>query len=310
MPRQVIRALVATALLGLLVPATAHAAAARLRIADVTVTEGDAGVVVAKFKVSLSRKAPAKITVKYATANQTALAGSDYTAKRGTLVFKKGQKAKAIVIQIHGEAADEPDETFLVRLSKPTRARIADKNGLGKILDNDAPATGSGGSAPPLPRLSVNGTTVTEGNTGAPTAVFTVHLSAPSSLPVSTSYATADGTASAGSDYQAKSGTLTFAPGETTKEITVPITEDELDEENERFAVALADPVNATIQSIPRGDVDIVVAHQFSQDLSLLIGNGDATFQPPVEYEFGRPPGPVALGDVNNDGKPDLAVAD
>src|SRR5262245_36465460 len=70
------------------------------------------------------------------------------------------------------------------------------------------------------PSLSITEVPVTEGNVGTVNATFTVSLSAPSSETVSVIYATADGSATAGSDYQAQTGTLIFAPGETTKTIT------------------------------------------------------------------------------------------
>ncbi|HEY1379633.1 MAG TPA: Calx-beta domain-containing protein [Gemmataceae bacterium] len=98
------------------------------------------------------------------------------------------------------------------------------------------------------PSISVtDAPAVTEGNTGTRTATFTVTLSAPSTQPVTVAYATGNGTATAGGDYQAASGTLTFAPGETTKTITVPVLGDRLGEANETFVVNLSSPTNAII---------------------------------------------------------------
>src|SRR5204863_5816284 len=88
---------------------------------------------------------------------------------------------------------------------------------------------------------------VTEGNTGTTNAVFTVTLSAASSQTVTVDFATADGTATAGSDYVANSGTLTFNSGDITKTITVVVNGDTLNETNETFFVNLSNAVNATI---------------------------------------------------------------
>ncbi len=95
--------------------------------------------------------------------------------------------------------------------------------------------------------LKINDVTVTEGNTGTRPATFTITLSAASNQPVTVAYATANGTATAGSDYQAASGTLTFAPGETSKTVTVLVNGDRLAEPNETFFVNLNSPTNATI---------------------------------------------------------------
>jgi hypothetical protein len=100
---------------------------------------------------------------------------------------------------------------------------------------------------PPPPALRINDVSVVEGNTGAAAATFTVTLSVASAEPVTVAYATADGSATAGSDYQAASGTLTFAPGETVKTITVLVNGDPLDEPTETFFVNLSSPTNATI---------------------------------------------------------------
>jgi probable HAF family extracellular repeat protein len=100
---------------------------------------------------------------------------------------------------------------------------------------------------PPPPTLTINNASVIEGNSGTANAVFTVTLSAVSTVPVTVTYATADGTATAGSDYQAASGTLTFAPGETTKTIIVPVNGDRLGESNETFFVNPSGATNATL---------------------------------------------------------------
>jgi hypothetical protein len=96
-------------------------------------------------------------------------------------------------------------------------------------------------------RLQIGDVTVTEGNTGTTSATFTVTLSAASSQMITVAYATGDGSATAGSDYQAASSTLTFAPGETTKTITVPVIGDRSGEPNEMLVVNLSSPTNATV---------------------------------------------------------------
>src|SRR5439155_9316068 len=100
----------------------------------------------------------------------------------------------------------------------------------------------------PLPKtlLTINNVTVTANNTGTVTAVFTVSLSAPSNLPVTVTYATADGTATAGgNDYVPIFATLTFAPGQTTQTITVVVNPDMNKDADETFFVDLSGAVNA-----------------------------------------------------------------
>jgi hypothetical protein len=88
---------------------------------------------------------------------------------------------------------------------------------------------------------------VTEGNAGTTNATFTVTLSAASTQVITVNFATANGTAVAPGDYTAASGTLTFAAGETSKTIIVPVVGDLLDEANETFLVNLSSAANAVI---------------------------------------------------------------
>ncbi|HXG10778.1 MAG TPA: Calx-beta domain-containing protein, partial [Gemmataceae bacterium] len=183
-----------------------------LSISDVTVTEGDSGQVQAVFTVSLSAPSGRSITVNYATQDGTAQAGTDYSAVTASLFFGAGQTSQTITVPVLGDTLDEDDETFFVNLSNPFRAILADGQGQGTIIDND-----------PEPSLTIGEVTVTEGDSSAVQAVFTVSLDAPSGRTVTVAFATENGTAQAGSDYNATSGTLTFSAGQTSQTITVPI---------------------------------------------------------------------------------------
>jgi ELWxxDGT repeat protein len=110
-------------------------------------------------------------------------------------------------------------------------------------------ATGIELWALPLPpRMGISDARVVEGDSGTVTARFTVTLSSPATQSVSVDYATANGTATAGSDYDAVSGTLTFAPGETAKNVDVPVHGDTTSEGNETFSVTLRNAAGASIE--------------------------------------------------------------
>jgi hypothetical protein len=102
-------------------------------------------------------------------------------------------------------------------------------------------------SAAAAPSMSVNDASVTEGDSGSKNATFTVSLSAASATPVTVDYATADGSATAPDDYATAVGTLTFAPGEVSKQVTVAVAGDTLDEPHETFSLELSNPSGATL---------------------------------------------------------------
>jgi hypothetical protein len=110
-------------------------------ITDVSVTEGNAGTTVnATFTVTLSWAPATQVTMSYATANGTAIAPADYQAKSGTVTFVPGDVSETITIAVVGDGLDEPNETFVVNLSAPVGATLADAQGIGTILDDDVPA--------------------------------------------------------------------------------------------------------------------------------------------------------------------------
>jgi thiamine pyrophosphokinase len=207
-----------------------------LSINNVTQAEGNAGTTNFVFTVTLTGSTALATTVNYATANGTATAGSDYTATSGTLTFAPGVTSQTISVPVIGDTVNEADETFTVTLTSPTNATITTATGTGTIQNDDG-----------QPTLSINNVTQAEGNAGTTNFVFTVTLSPASGQTVMVNYATANGTATAGSDYTATSGTLTFAPGVTTQNISVPVNGDTVFEPDETFTVNLSAPVNAMI---------------------------------------------------------------
>ena len=208
-----------------------------ITVDDVTVTEGNRGTTAATFTVSLSAAYGQPVTIHYATADGSAIAGSDYQAASGTLTFAPGVTSQTIIVLINGDRDAESTESFLLRLTSPTNAFVDDSSGTGTILDDE-------------PLVDISGSSGAEGNSGTTPFTFTVTLSAAYDVPVTVDYVTSDLTpdetyyygltsATAGVDYTAKSGTVTFAAGQTRATITVLVNGDRVGESDESFAVYL-----------------------------------------------------------------------
>jgi len=111
-----------------------------ISINDVTVREGDAGTKSAVFTVTLSRSSNQNVTVNFSTANNTAIAGSDYMTQTGTLIFNAnaGETTKPITVLVIGDTVPEPNKNFFVNLTNPTGGfTIARGQGVGTIIDDD-----------------------------------------------------------------------------------------------------------------------------------------------------------------------------
>jgi chitinase len=210
-----------------------------LSIADMSVQEGNAGTRLMTFTVTLSAAAAGTVTVAYFTADGTATAGSDYVAASGTLSFAPGETSKTLQVTVKGDTAVEGNETFTVRLADATGATLVDGSATGTLTNDDA--------APALPALSVADVAMREGDSGTAELMFVVTLDKAATGPVTVNYATANGTASAGSDYEALTGTLTFAAGETSKMVHVVVNGDTTAEANETLALTLSGATGATI---------------------------------------------------------------
>jgi hypothetical protein len=220
-----------------------------ISIGDPTITEGNTGTINAVFTVTLSSASNQAVTVNYATADvndlNKATSGTDYQARSGQITIPAGQTSATIAVPVIGDRLAENSETFSLRLTDPTNAFIADGFGLATIVDDE-------------PRINIGNVSKSEGtgkgkNNTTTTFSFTVSLSNAYDQAVTVNYATANGTATAGSDYQAKSGSVTFAPGETTKTITIVVIGDRNRESNETFFVDLFGPSSDALINTSRG---------------------------------------------------------
>lgn len=110
-----------------------------LSINDVSTAEGDSGTKTLSFTVTLSAASNLTVNVNFATADASASAGSDYQAGNGTLTLNPGETTKTVAITINGDTTNEENETFVVNLSTPVNATISDSQGVGTIVNDDAP---------------------------------------------------------------------------------------------------------------------------------------------------------------------------
>ena len=199
-------------------PGANAASVSHFQVNNAALVEGDGGMSNMTFTISYTG-AKNNISVDWATADGTAVAGSDYVASSGTATFTlAGPKSQTITIPVIGDLLDEANEMFTVNLTNaqpPAIADITTATGTGTITDND-----------PSPSVVINDVSLTEGNIGSTNADFTVTLSAPSGRNLTVNYATANVTATQPADYTTTSGTLTFTPGQVTKTVSVPVVGD------------------------------------------------------------------------------------
>lgn len=215
--------------------------------AAVSVTEGNSGTTKAIFTVALANGATATsdVTVNYATTAGGAKADKDFEAipptSPGSVTIPKGSNSATFYVRVIGDYDKESDETFTVSLTSASLATLGTAKTSTVTIRNDDQAGNSS------PVVSIEGVSVDEGNSGTKNAAFTVSLSRSAAVPVTVKWTTGNGTATAGSDYTAGSGTLTFAAGVTSQTINVAVKGDNAMESDETFTVELYQPSDARL---------------------------------------------------------------
>ncbi|PZQ18765.1 MAG: hypothetical protein DI564_05635 [Rhodanobacter denitrificans] len=209
-----------------------------LSVGDVTLAEGDSGTTAFTFAIGLSGPAPAGgVHFDVATVDDTATAPSDYTALALTdVTIPAGSDTTTVTVLVNGDAVPEDDEVFLLRVSNLVGASVANDTGIGLIVNDDAGVM-----------LRVNDVSRNEGDSGTQTFAFTVSLTEPAPAGgVTFDIATADGSASAPSDYVARSLTgQTIPAGSDSYAFAVTVNGDTTVEPDETFYVRVSNLVGA-----------------------------------------------------------------
>lgn len=262
----------------------APACAQTVTIGDANTTEGSGGTKTLSFTVNATNTGMAQTPAFTLRADTELVAGEAETADvpggndfepliNQILSFPalaSGQSSQQVVsVTLNGDTLFEDDEVFTVDLDAET----------GTPTLTDEAATGTIGNDDAVPSVSINNVTVCEDDG---TAVFSLTLSNPTELTGQVNFSTQNGSAFAGQDYTAASGTVTFTPFELTETVSIPILDDGLLEPNETFGLQLSLPAGSNLQFTGSstgiatlGDndgVNIVTVEDITGDLSGVVG--------------------------------------
>jgi len=182
------------------------------------------------------------VTVNYAASDGTAKAGTDYTTTTGSLTFATGVTTQTFTVPVMSDGVFQPtNKVFNLTLSNPTGGAFLgfQNTATVTIVETDQPGS-----------LAFATATFTASQNGGPLTV-TVTRANGSSGPVGITYATSNGTAVAGTDYTATTGSLSFAAGETSKTFTVPILNSGVFQPNVTFNISLTAPTGGATLGSP-----------------------------------------------------------
>ena len=216
----------------------------RLSVGDASVVEGTSSSRSARFTVSLSAPMTQDVYFKYATVPGTAmpvdtpLGPADFTHTTGTGVIDAGSTSTSVSVPIKGDSVVEGPEIFYLGISPISPVAALKPFGAGTIIADD-PSRGAG--------ISVGDASVVEGKAGDRFLRFTVSRHSRKADPVTVSYITGPGTATAGSDFTAGSGTVTINANETSAVIRVPVQGDTARESAETMWVWLTSPTGGAV---------------------------------------------------------------
>jgi uncharacterized repeat protein (TIGR01451 family) len=205
-------------------------------ILDASVIQSPATKSTISFPLWLSAASSIPISVGYATADGTAFSGQDYDATSGVVTISPGSTSGQLNLPIiRNNLSIQPLDFFYLNLTSVTNASLARTQAVGTIVERK------------FLTISISGSTVVAGSSGATNAIFTLALNQTSSLPVTVLYQTIDGSATAGSDYSPRAGVLVFSPGTTNVTLAIPIDANPVWQPDKTFSVLLSQPQNAVL---------------------------------------------------------------
>lgn len=275
-----------------------------IQIGSLSVSEGDEGSKTLQVPVVLSWLSASEVKVDWTTLNGTAQAGSDFVAASGTLTFPAETQIATIDLTILGDQLDEGDESFTLQLSNPQGATLG-PSAVGTVtIANDEP----------LPTLSLGDVSIAEGHSKTKNALFTLGLSAPRAQDTSITFLTEDGSARAGSDYQARTGSVTIKAGATSAVVAVPILGDRAPEPNESFLLRLSG-VSGNAATIADGEglCTILNDDAAQSEIKVTFGAKEIRDNQAIAVSFGtialRGKGPIRTFKVQNLGSAPLKLS-
>jgi large repetitive protein len=233
-----------------------------------TGVEGQSGTKTFTFTIQLSAASAQTVSVDYLTADDSAtVADNDYQATAGTLTFTPGMTSRTITVTVAGDTVQEENERFFLKFFNAVNATLNNVQVSGNITNDDSVLS----LVAPSP--------IVEGNSGTKLVTFTVMLTSGGADTVTVQYASqsysarSDQGGLAGPDFVAVSGTLTFAPGVTSRTFDVTVNGDTFYEGDEQLYVSLSSPSKATIAQ----GASTAFATITNDDLAPTISIADAT---------------------------------
>ena len=191
------------------------------------VVESDSGTRLLTFPVRLDAPAAADVTVRYATRNGSATAGSDYTSTTGVLVIPAGSTAAQIGVPVLSDLIAEQSEVLHLDLSNVSlNARLRQASAAGQIDDNE-------------PVASIVRADATEPQVGTEFLTFYVILDKPAVEPITLTFDTTSASATAGQDFTAETGQVTIPAGSQSTAFGIPLLADALVEGDEYLLATL-----------------------------------------------------------------------
>ncbi|MCR8549175.1 DUF4214 domain-containing protein [Salipiger sp. P9] len=205
-----------------------------LLVSDAELVEGDGGTKYAEFDLVLSRPADESFSVSYRTRDISATAGEDYAEWNGSARFAVGDQIKTVRVPVYGDNLAEVTESFALVVTDPGSPNLPVEGLVGEAVIRDD-------DTQPQPVVSISAAKAVEGEG----LVYTVTLSEPTFDAVTMTYRAVPGTASDGDLYYSPTSsynwnTLTFAPGETSRTVTIYTERDSTDERDESVVLHLS----------------------------------------------------------------------